>query len=224
MRMKRSGRTCAVPVSRDRMERVNAGKPKRNSADAPSNSRTRRSVQSLLLVSLLLAWTAGIVRAQSNEDEYRVKAAFLFHFAQLVDWPADTATGAADSLALCTLGEDPFQGALEATVAGKAVGTRVIQVLHLKQPEDMHTCQILFLGKAQKKRIPILLADLHNAPVLTVGESADFLGAGGMICFLLEGNKLRFAINLGAAESARLKIGSRLLILAQNVLGEAREK
>ncbi len=163
-------------------------------------------------------------RGQSNEEEYRVKAAFLFHFAQLVDWPAEPLTGTDASLSLCTLGEDPFQGVLEATVAGKAIGNRIIRVRHFLSPQELQVCQIVFLGKAQSKRIPTVVADLHNAPVLTVGETAGFLDAGGMICFLLEENKVRFEINLNAADSANLKIGSRLLILAQRVVGENRGK
>jgi hypothetical protein len=88
----------------------------------------------------------------------------------------------------------------------------------------LQVCQIIFLGKAQSKRIPMLVADLHNAPILTVGETDGFLDAGGMICFLLEENKVRFEINLNAADSAKLKIGSRLLILAQRVVGEGHGK
>jgi hypothetical protein len=84
--------------------------------------------------------------------------------------------------------------------------------------------KICRLAKAQSKRIPMLVTNLHNAPVLTVGETAGFLDAGGMIDFLLEENKVRFDINLDAAESARLKIGSRLLILAQHVVGESHGK
>ncbi len=153
-----------------------------------------------------------------------MKAAFIFHFAQLVDWPADAQTGADKSLFLCTLGADPFHGVLEGTVAGKAIGNRVVRIRHLGEPEDMQACQILFFGKAESKRIPMLVTDLHNAPVLTVGETAGFLDAGGMIDFLLEENKVRFDINLDAAESARLKIGSRLLILAEHVVGESHGK
>ena len=89
--------------------------------------------------------------------------------------------GQSNSLFLCTIGDDPFQGALESTVAGKAIGNRVVRIRHLGRGEDMQACQILFLGKAQSKRIPMLLTNLHNAPVLTVGESPGFLGAGGMI-------------------------------------------
>jgi hypothetical protein len=127
-------------------------------------------------------------------------------------------------LVLCTLGEDPFQGMLEVTVAGKAIGNRVIRVRHLGKLLDIQACQILFLGKEQSKRFPLLVTNLHNAPVLTVGETAGFLDAGGMIDFLLEENKVRFDINLNAAEAAGLKIGSRLLILAQHVVGESHGK
>jgi YfiR/HmsC-like len=178
----------------------------------------------IVLISLFLAGAAGRAWTQSNEEEYRVKAAFLFHFAQLVDWPEDARTDADNSLLLCTLGADPFQGALESTVEGKAIGKRVIRIRHLKQAQDMQGCRILFLGKAQSKGLPTLLADLRNVPILTVGETPGFLAAGGMISFLLEENKVRFEINLNAAQSAGLKVGSRLLILAQNVVGESREQ
>jgi uncharacterized protein DUF4154 len=40
-----------------------------------------------------------------------------------------------------------------------------------------------------------------------------------MIGFLLEDRKVRFEINLDAAEHARLKVSSRLLALAKTVIG-----
>jgi hypothetical protein len=143
----------------------------------------------VFFLSMLLAGAGGIARAQLSDDEHRVKAGFLFHFAQLVDWPADTLTGADNSLFVCTPGDDPFQGALESTVKGKAIANRVIHIRHLKQTEDMKGWCIHFLGKAQSKHMPMLVADLGNAPVLTVGETPGFPGAGGMICIRLEDKK-----------------------------------
>jgi hypothetical protein len=173
---------------------------------------------------LLVAGAGKQIGAQTADEEYRVKAAFIFHFAQLVDWPEEKATGTDNSLVLCTLGEDPFQGVLEGTVAGKAIGNRTLRVRHLGESQEMQACQIVFLGRAQSKHIPMLVSSLHNAPVLTVGETAGFLEAGGMIDFLLENKKLRFEVNLAAAESADLKIGSRLLVLAQRVVEESHGK
>jgi YfiR/HmsC-like len=138
-----------------------------------------------------------------------------------VDWPREKSTGAGNSLVLRTLGEDPFQGVLEDTVAGKAIGNRIVRIRHLGELQDMQAYQIVFLGRAQSKPIPIMVPTLHIAPVLTVGETTGFLDAGGMIDFPLEDNKLRFEVNLDAAESADLKIGSRLLVLAQRVVGES---
>src|SRR5271168_575427 len=92
-------------------------------ADLRAKSWGNRSVALLVvLLSLLLAVGGRRTKAQATDEEYRVKAAFIFHFAQLVDWPPDTQTGTDNSLSLCTLGEDPFQGTLEETVAGKTIG------------------------------------------------------------------------------------------------------
>ena len=192
--------------------------------NVPSKRRSGLVVTRLgVFVCLLLSVCCATSGEQAN-NEYQVKAAFLFHFAQLVDWPADSLPTTDNSLFLCTLGEDPFQGALEGTVTGRPVGNRVLRVRHLTQPEGLQECQILFLGKGESKRIPALLATVRAAPVLTVGETSGFLSAGGMICFLLVENKIRFAIDLDTANSAKLKIGSRLLVLAQSVVGEHREK
>jgi hypothetical protein len=42
-----------------------------------------------------------------------------------------------------------------------------------------------------------------------------------MIEFCLEGNKIRFDINLGAVNAAKLKMSARLLALAKTVIGAA---
>ncbi len=148
-----------------------------------------------------------------------MKAAFLFHFAQFVDWPPETFKDAASPLTYCTVGGDPFRGALEATLNGKAVEGRWVRVLHFKEAQEIQGCQVMFIGIADKKFISATMADLKGTPVLTVGESEHFVQEGGMIGFFLEDNKVRFEINLNAAEHAKLKISARLLALAKTVIG-----
>jgi hypothetical protein len=182
---------------------------------------TARVSLSTLWSVLLFAvvFHSGSAWAQSASDEYHVKAAFLFHFAQLVEWPADTSSDSGNSLLLCTLGADPFHGELENTIQGKQIGSRTIRIRQVNPSQATRGCNVLFISKGEGKRLPMLLASLQNLPVLTVGESDDFLGSGGMIRFLLEGNKVRFEINRKATESAKLKISSQLLFLAKNVVG-----
>lgn len=169
---------------------------------------------------LLCATSGGRILAQSNaSSEYLVKAAFLFHFAQFVDWPPEAFKGADSPVTYCTVGEDPFQGALEASLAGKKIGERTFRVQHLKQMQEIQECQVLFFGPTEKKVIATMLATLKHSPVLTVGESEHFAEEGGMIGFLLEDNKVRFEINLESAEHAKLRISARLLALAKTVIG-----
>jgi hypothetical protein len=187
--------------------------------DTRSGSR-RVTAHSLMLTLLLLSPVQ--IPASSAAEEYSIKAAFLFHFAQFVDWPAEAFQEASTPLTYCTLGVDPFHGALETTFNGKTLGTRTIRVQHFKQVREIHGCQVLFIGATEKDFRPPMLASLQGSPMLTVGETLNFAQDGGMIGFCLEENKIRFEINLDAAEHAKLKISSRLLALAKTVIGGQR--
>jgi YfiR/HmsC-like len=172
-----------------------------------------------VLVGLILADTARTTQAQSQAGEYHVKAAFLFHFVQLVEWPAGSLGNEMNPVTLCTMGDDPFHGDLDDTLAGKSVGTRRLRVRHLKPADDLQGCQVLFVSNTDAARFGRLLEQLKDGPILTVGESDGFVQRGGMIGFCLVDNKVRFEINLEAAERAKLKISSRLLLLAITIVG-----
>lgn len=171
----------------------------------------------VVAVIVFLSAVPGAHAQQS--DEYRVKAAFLFHFAQLVDWPVPAPGTENTPLTVCTIGQDSFGGDLEATLRGKSIGTHVLQIRRLKQPQEVQGCQLLFVGGRDRRQVAPVLAAIKDEAVLTVGESDDFVHQGGMIGFCMENNKVRFDINVDAAARVKLKISSRLLLLAKNVIG-----
>jgi hypothetical protein len=188
-----------------------------------ARSRTGFTTLESVSMSLLLATISSIppaLRAQSpSTTEYAVKAAFLFHFAQFVDWPAEAFKNAQSPLTYCTVGEDPFRGALDQSVKGKSIGTRTLQVQHLKEWQPSADCQVLFIAATENKSRGEELPGEY--PVLTVGESENFVQNGGVIGFRLVENKVRFEINLDAAAKARLKISAKLLALAKTVIGNS---
>jgi hypothetical protein len=171
-----------------------------------------------LVLLLLFAAVPVCLQAQDKTEEYHVKAGFIFHFAQLVDWPAGA--GGGSDFVMCTLGDDPFQGQLETTLDGKAIGARLIHIRHVKQSQDARSCQVLFISDSEDQHLSKIIGDLGNSAVMTVGEANDFIERGGMIRFVLEQDKVRFEINLKAADPAGLKFSSRLLLLAKNVFGK----
>ncbi|HYL86203.1 MAG TPA: YfiR family protein [Candidatus Angelobacter sp.] len=177
------------------------------------------AVSALFLLLALIS--PGNLPANSAAEEYAVKAAFLFHFAQFVEWPAVAFPDPQSPLTYCTLGQDPFHGALDASLNGKTIGARALRVRHLKAAQDAQGCQVLFFGGMEKKSMLEALSSVRGMPVLTVGETENFVGEGGMIGFCLVENKVRFDINLDTAEKARLKISSRLLSLAKSVVNSS---
>jgi hypothetical protein len=184
--------------------------------------RGLRRVTVCALVLMLFFASLGNLPANSTAEEYAVKAAFLFHFAQFVEWPEETFGDANSPVTYCTIGEDPFHGALDAALNGKTIGARSFRVQHFKQPQEIQGCHVLFIGAGEKRLRPAILASARGNSVLTVGESEHFIQEGGMIGFLLEENKIRFEVNLEAAQKEKLRISSRLLALAKTVIGGQR--
>jgi hypothetical protein len=149
--------------------------------------------------------------AQDSVSEYQVKAAYVFNFLKFVQYPTDAFADPLAPLIIGVLGDDPFGSALPQVVIGKTVGGRdlVIRIYH--PGEDLHSAHILFISSSERKRLPAIFSSLHGSSVLTVGDTTGFLEAGGMIQFLSESDRVRFAINVDAASRARLKLSSKLL-------------
>jgi len=171
----------------------------------------------LLCFALLASGMPQPARAQSTADEYQVKSAFLYHFAQFLVWPSSALNAGDSSLSLCIFDDEPRRQELQSTLQGKPIGARVFHVRLVSQPQEIQGCNILFLSRDEARRQSAILKSLRGMPVLTVGETSDFLAGGGIIRFHLEEGKVRFDINLAAAESSHLEISSRLLLLATSV-------
>jgi hypothetical protein len=65
-----------------------------------------------------------------------------------------------------------------------------------------------------------ILEAVKNSAVLTVGETDRFLTQEGMINFTKKENKIHLEINLVPAQRANLKLSSKLLTVADVVLGK----
>jgi YfiR/HmsC-like len=179
-----------------------------------------RSIAALfcLMVSIHLV-NAYEGHAQNNLSEYQVKAAYLFNFLKFVEWPEDAFTDPLAPFVIGVVGEDPFGNALPQVVVGKTVQGRDLVIRIYRAGEDLRGAHILFISASERKRLPMILSGLRGSSVLTVSDSAGFLDAGGMIQFLNENGRVRFAINVNETGRARVKISSKLLSLARVAAG-----
>ena len=172
-------------------------------------------------MALALALPGLAAAAEPADLESEVKAAFLYNFAKFVEWPPDAFPAPSAPMILCVYGTDRASTALESSLLeltrGESLNSRPLAVRRLGDLVQIRECHVLFVGAAEKGHLPEVLAALRETRALTVGEGADFLDKGGMIRLFLEQNRMRFDINLDAAEKGSLKISSKLLRLAQAV-------
>jgi hypothetical protein len=170
-----------------------------------------------LLLTLLLVVIPGspiAAPASSVVLEYEAKAAFLYNLLKFVQWP-DTVQNQLGPFPVCVMEPDPFGAALTAAMNQKNVSGRPIELRYLKTTEYLSECQVVFVPFQDKRRIVSLLRSTQRAPILTVGETGEFLDAGGMVGLVLGAGKLRLQINIDAVHAADLKMSAQLLRLAQ---------
>ncbi len=167
-----------------------------------------------LALAALLAWP-GRTKADGPSREYQVKAAFIYNFIQFVDWPSSAFPDARAPIIVGVIGEDPFGGALEQVMRGKAVNGRNLAIRRCDNVDQVDGCHVLFVGGLDGEHRAAALARAATGGVLTVGETDDFTRSGGIIQFFLDDHRIRFEINARAAEQAHLTISSKLLRLAR---------
>jgi hypothetical protein len=173
---------------------------------------SRKTIAAMIVAVLAITLPA---RADEPSREYQVKAAFIYNFVQFVDWPASAFADDSSPITVGVLGANPFGDALDHVADGKTAHGRTLAVRYFSRIEDVEKCQVLFVVSSDRDFLQTLHDKLKDQSVLTIGEADQFLQSGGIIRIYTEENKVRFEINVDAAEQAQLKISSKLLHLAK---------
>lgn len=167
-----------------------------------------------------LSCTARGALAQVPARESAIKAAFLYKFAGFVEWPP-AALRAGDPLVIGAIGADAIASDLEQIVAGRALDGRAVVVKRVRDAEAAQPLHVLMVGAARESRVREITTAVAG-PVLVVTEQDNGLRLGGVLNFIAEDGRVRFAASLPAAEARGLRLSARLLSVAQAVEGRPR--
>lgn len=178
----------------------------------PACGSAARATAALFL--LLLLFTTRTEAAEPSR-EYQVKAAFLFNFAQFVEWPTETFADKESPLIIGIYGADPFGSFLDETVRDEVVRGRQITVKRCQKLSEVKSCHILFISQSEAAELNRILEEVKGKPVLTVSDISGAGQHGVMIRFTTEQNRVRFHINNEAAREVGLSVSSKLLRAAQ---------
>jgi hypothetical protein len=169
---------------------------------------------SAVVTAVTLCWSVP-TRAQTATAA-SITSAFLYNFAKFTEWPSGT-LAAGQRISLCVIGDSGVADALEQTIKGHAIEGHELTVEAIKADGPLRSCHLLYVSGLDPKRSLQLIESLKAAPVFTASDADKFAEQGGIAQLTLENGRMRFAINVTAAQRARLQLSSKLLNLAQIV-------
>ena len=145
------------------------------------------------------------------QDEYKLYAGFMYHFAKFTQWPAAKQSG---DFVIGVVGSSAMAKYGTALAATKKLGSRNIVVKEFSSASSAGECSILFLAKGKTSELSSASSLSKSKNILLVTESPGAAGDGSTINFVQKDGKIRFEMSKGAASAQGLKISSELQKLA----------
>jgi hypothetical protein len=162
----------------------------------------------------LAAQAASEPPPAAQHSEREIESAMLYNFTKFVEWPGNALGAGGFPVVVGVWGDDSLLPVLEAALRNKTIYGHPVVVRRLDSSADPRSCAVLFVGAADRKEIARIVQSVRRSPVLTIGGLVQFSRQGGVIAFIRDGNRIRFEINLDAADRAGLQVSSKLLRLA----------
>lgn len=168
----------------------------------------KRKTISFFLAFILIVNCSFYVPSQKNNDkEYALKAAFIYHFTQYIEWPNNDNY----KFNIKVLGPSPLVVQLLVVAENKTVNNKPISIVQIDDLNELGSCQILYIPKNSGYTLESVLAAIGNRNILVITEQEGYCAKGAHINMLVVGNKLRFEVNLKSATNSGLKVSSELL-------------
>ena len=130
-----------------------------------------------------------------------MKAAFLYNFTKFVEWPTSAFPQPSTSFVVCAFADGAFRKELEQILHNEQVRGRPIAIAPATL-DDPRGCHLAYFAQGEEERQGRMLDAVRRSPVLTVGEGRRFLEQGGLIAFMLENDRVRFAVSKRSADAA----------------------
>ena len=172
----------------------------------------------VMTFAAMSGFRAEAAAPQSAPSQAEIGAAFIFNFAKFTEWPPQSFADGSTPVTVCFLGGQDVRSAFQSITAGKTVNGRLVRAHDVKSAAEIHACQIVYTDSPDIAVITGVLKNSRQCSALAIGTSDDFLLRGGMIRLLVESNRMRFDVNVGAAERTKIRLSSKLLALARSVV------
>lgn len=192
-----------------------------NVRSAIGNSVYRAAVIGHLAALLMLM---SVASARAGVDvhavEARIKAAYLYHFCNYVDWPKDAFAREDSPLVIGVIGSDRMVSELREVVMNRVAHGRQIMIREIRSGDSLDDLHLLFVAEAAITKLRQLVTASEQRSMLVVTEDPAGFNRNGAINFIIENDKVRFDIAPQAVRQRNLTVSAQLLTVARTVIQE----
>ena len=152
--------------------------------------------------------------------ENKIKAAYLFHIINFVQWPAASRnSGSNTRIQVCLMGNTAFMSSL-IPLSRQSVSKFHLDIKPIYSPPTGNSCDIIYFANTLPEETKKSLAAVCHRPILTLGDTPGFAQFGGIIGFVNHHDNVRLEINLSSAKHAGFSISAKLLEVALNIIND----
>lgn len=141
----------------------------------------------------------------SKNQEYELKAQFIYNFAAYIEWPiiyngTDFVIGVA--------GDDAAVKKIKEVIGGKKVGGKKLKIEKYDKVTNYH---IVYVTSSSSSNFASLKNEARKNKTILVTDDDALFDFGAHISFIMNGDKIRYTLNKPAIEKVGLKVSTELM-------------
>lgn len=160
---------------------------------------------------IILSLTGFSFGFETEAEEYKLKAAFIYNFTMYVEWNPPVSE---NEFIIGVIDSSPINKHLEDIANTEKVNGKKIIIRKYNKLEDIGFCHILFIPQNCGLLLDDIVVDPDLKRTLTISETEEYAKKGTAINFVEVDSKLKFEVNMNTLHSAGIKASSQLLKLA----------
>jgi Ca-activated chloride channel family protein len=170
---------------------------------------------------LLLPAAAGLA-TEDQQLQREIKAKYLLKLSRMIDWPdGSNANEPTTPFVIGVLGDEKLKVVFEKVFQGRKIKSKIPVIRMLYELFELKDCDAVFISESYVWWLKEILSQTYDLPILTVTETDGACKQGAIFNLLPKGKEVLFELNNEAARRVNLRIPSRVLALATNIVGSA---
>ncbi|MFT6093286.1 MAG: hypothetical protein ACJA2Q_001182 [Pseudohongiellaceae bacterium] len=172
-----------------------------------------RGIYKTLIAAICFCLASGFSNAASYE-EHALKAAFLYNFADFINWPISVNNEASAKINYCVLKDGLIQASLESLINSDLNPKIERNFQLLTDLNKINTCNLIYIDASDLTANPNLLTVTSGLPILTASDQEGFLERGGMIELARLESRVKVRLNIDILNEYAFRVSSQLMRLA----------